>query len=188
MSPMPKDALEAGLELAAALEKAGLPYALGGALAYGVWAVPRGTVDVDINIYVDDAQLDRVFTVLESEGYQLDRVVSLTDAGRRGMFVAMLGRLRLDVFLPSIPFSWESHETRVQVRIDEQHYWFLSAEALCVFKLLFFRGKDLVDLERLIAVRGGKLDVVYVRAHIVELMGEDDERVAKWDELVTAWG
>ena len=51
-------------------------------------------------------------------------------------------------------------------------------------KLLFFRGKDLVDLERLVAVQGAKLDSGYVRRHLVEMMGEDDVRVAKWDELV----
>jgi hypothetical protein len=61
--------------------------------------------------------------------------------------------------------------------------WFLSAEALCVFKLLFFRGKDVVDLERLIAVQGKAVDGGYVRARLVEMMGPDDPRVATWDRL-----
>jgi hypothetical protein len=61
--------------------------------------------------------------------------------------------------------------------------WFLSAEAIAVFKLLFFRGKDVVDLQRLIAV-GPELDRTYIRRWIVELMGEDDERTRMWDQLV----
>jgi hypothetical protein len=61
--------------------------------------------------------------------------------------------------------------------------WFLSAEALAVFKLLFFRGKDMVDLERLVAVRP-ELDRAYVRERIVEMMGEDDARTQRWDEIV----
>lgn len=60
----------------------------------------------------------------------------------------------------------------------------LSAESLAVFKLLFFRPKDIVDLQRLIAVQGERLDTNYVRRHLVEMMGEDDERVGKWDELL----
>ena len=52
-----------------------------------------------------------------------------------------------------------------------------------MFKLLFFRGKDRVDLERLIAVRP-ELDRGYVRRWIVEMMGDADERVAAWDEMV----
>lgn len=45
--PLPNDPLEAALRIAAAFESAGISYALGGALAYGLWAVPRATVDVD---------------------------------------------------------------------------------------------------------------------------------------------
>jgi hypothetical protein len=52
-----------------------------------------------------------------------------------------------------------------------------------VFKLLFFRGKDVVDLERLVAVRD-ELDRAYVRRWIVDMMGDADERVRRWDEIV----
>jgi hypothetical protein len=59
---------------------------------------------------------------------------------------------------------------------------------LSVFKLMFFRAKDVVDLERLVAVQGSHLDHAYVRKHIVEMMGEDDERTKTWDRLVAAFG
>lgn len=65
--------------------------------------------------------------------------------------------------------------------------WFLSAEALAFFKMMFFRGKDLVDLERLLGTRGRQLDAPYVRRWLVDTMGEDDERVRKWDELCAAF-
>lgn len=61
--------------------------------------------------------------------------------------------------------------------------WFLSAESIAVFKLLFFRAKDLVDLERLIAVQGADLDGAYVRRWLVDMMGDDDERVLRWDAM-----
>ncbi len=65
----------------------------------------------------------------------------------------------------SIPFSDEAGQTRVRlVDPDGESVWFLSAEALAVFKLLFFRPKDLADLERLVAVQGRALDRAYVRA------------------------
>jgi len=53
-----------------------------------------------------------------------------------------------------------------------------------VFKLLFFRIKDRGDLERLVAVRGARLDRAYVRRWMVDMMGEDDERVRAWDDIV----
>jgi len=49
-----------------------------------------------------------------------------------------------------------------------------------------FRPKDIADLQRLIGVRGAALDVRYVRAHIAAMMGEDDERIARWDALVAS--
>lgn len=52
----------------------------------------------------------------------------------------------------------------------------------------FFRPKDLVDLQRLIAVQGPRLDTAYVRSHVAGMVGEPDERVVKWDELVAAHG
>lgn len=57
-----------------------------------------------------------------------------------------------------------------------------------MFKLLFFRGKDRVDLERFVAVRAGRLDYAYVRRWIADMMGDDDERVQLWDELVRRFG
>lgn len=83
-----------------------------------------------------------------------------------------------------MPFSWEAQRTRVRHAIDGTQVWFLSAEALSVFKLLFFRGKDVVDLERLVAVHGDALDVAYVRNQIVAMLGADDPRVATWDRIL----
>ena len=48
-----------------------------------------------------------------------------------------------------------------------------------LFKLLFFRGKDIVDLERLVATQQDRLDHAYVRRWIVEMMGEEDGYLAE---------
>ena len=63
--------------------------------------------------------------------------------------------------------------------------WFLAPEAVCIFKLLFFRAKDMVDLERLVAVRGEELDHGYIRRWLVDMMGEKDDRVGRWDDIVS---
>jgi predicted nucleotidyltransferase len=57
----------------------------------------------------------------------------------------------------------------------------LSAEDLILLKLLFFRGKDKTDIERMVQLEGPRLDRDYVRRWLVEMMGEDDERVRVWD-------
>lgn len=182
------DAFVAAWAVADALERAGLPYAIGGAMAYNLWSVPRATKDVDVNVFVDTARLGEVLRALHAAGVDLD-----DDAARRGhsdggYFVGHLGPVRVDVFTPSIPFSWEAEKTRVRATLDGVEHWFLSAEATAVFKLMFFRGKDIVDLERLVATQGEKLDHAYVHAWIAEMMGEDDPRTLTWDDLVRRFG
>jgi hypothetical protein len=182
------DAGEAGRAIADALRAANLPHALGGALALGVAGVPRGTKDVDVNVFVGLDEVPRVISTLASLGIVLDAPAALRRAERDGMFVGTWDGMRIDVFVPSIPFSFEANRTAIEIEVDGWRGRFLSAEAIAVFKLLFFRGKDLVDLERLIGVRGDRLDVTYVRRWIVEMMGEDDARVARWDDLVARFG
>jgi hypothetical protein len=179
----PNDPLEAGIALARAFDAHGVPYALGGALAYGIWGIPRATLDVDVNVFVEDHELPKVFDALASLGIAVDAVRLTSESSARGLMVVRFGSYRIDLFTPSIPFSREAQRRRRLVQIEGEGVYFLSAEALSVFKLLFFRPKDIVDLERLIAVQGAQLDVAYVRKELSALMGEDDERVRKWDEL-----
>jgi hypothetical protein len=179
-----QSAAEAAQQIADALRAAGYAHAIGGALALGVAGVPRGTQDVDVNVFVDDAALPGVIATLASLGIELREQDALRAAEQDGMFVGSWDGMRIDVFVPSIPFSAEAERTRVSIRVGDWEGTFLSAEAIAVFKMLFFRLKDRVDLERLVAVRGARLDRDYVRRWVVDMMGEDDERVVAWDALV----
>jgi hypothetical protein len=179
----PADAFEAALAIARALDTAGIPYALGGALASGQYGIPRATNDVDVNVFVPPERLGPVWGALRSLGIAVDEQAAAEAAARDGLVVLRFGSFRVDVFVPSIEFSWEAARTRVSHVLEGTPVWFLSAEALCLFKLLFFRSKDVADLERLIAVSGETLDAAYVRARLVEMVGADDPRVATWDRL-----
>jgi len=183
---IPGDPLDAGLALARELEASRISYALGGALAYGIWGIPRATLDVDVNVFLEDSELGTLADALRRLGIAVDLARMTHESGARGMTVVHFGPYRVDLFTPSIAFSREAERTRRAVEIEGQQVYFLSPEALAVFKLLFFRPKDVVDLERLIAVQGAALDHAYVRRELVSMMGEDDERVRRWDELTLA--
>jgi hypothetical protein len=91
--------------------------------------------------------------------------------------------MRVDVFVPSIPL-YESAQRRARREVLlGRPAWFLSAEDLVTFKMLFFRGKDVLDVERLLAVRGPDFDRDYVRGWLVDIVDDDDVRVAKWDAM-----
>lgn len=67
------------------------------------------------------------------------------------------------------------------MRLADRETYVLDAESLAVFKMLFFRPKDLLDVARLVQLR--RLDVDFVRNALVDIVGADDVRVARWDEL-----
>ena len=179
-------ALALALRVADELEARGVPHAIGGALAFGAWGEPRGTKDVDINVFVEGDRLDDVLAAVRAAGADVDDALARRQADERGLIVAHWpDGYRLDVFTPSIDFSWEASRTRVKLVTGGRSAWFLSAEAIAVFKLMFFRGKDRLDLARLVEL-AASLDRAYVRHHLVEMFGEDDERVRFWDETVAA--
>ncbi len=170
-------------QLADQLEASGLTYAFGGAVALAAWSEPRATADIDLIVWVGADELEPVLSILESVGGAVDPASARNAAATDGMFAVMVDHIRVDVFVPSIPFYGEAKERRVRTRIAGRDTWIHSAEVLAVFKLLFFRAKDLVDLERMVAVRGAELDQDYVRQSIVDMLGEDDPRVARWDAI-----
>lgn len=183
--PEQASALQVGLRLAQVLEENGVAYAIGGALAYAQAAIPRATLDVDLNAFVREDRFPALFLALRAAGIEFDEARARQEAKAEGMFVVWCDSVRVDVFVPSIDFSWEALNTRRRHEVRGIQAWFLSPEALAVFKLLFFRGKDLVDLERLVAVQGSRLDAGYIRRKVVEMMGEDDPRVSAWDRIVS---
>lgn len=165
------------------LEASRLPYALGGAVAYSSWGEPRATRDVDLNIWVEPEALPEAFDVLAAAGVTIDRPRAVAEAADRGLFVGWHGEYRVDVFVPSVPFYAEALDRRVRVRLAGRDTWVLSPEVLAVFKMLFFRVKDLRDLERLLAVQGARFDRAFVRHALVDMLGADAEQVAAWDGL-----
>lgn len=161
--------------------------AIGGAIALGFHGEPRGTKDVDIDVFLDESRYEELFDVLERAGCLVDRDRCRTQALRGEAIVVSRDGYRIDVFVPTIPFYGDVEATRRTVELRGQKVPILSAESLTVFKLLFFRPKDLLDVEKIVALQGAALDRAYVRRWLVDMVGDDDERVARWDAMVATY-
>ena len=162
------------------LEPSGASYAFGGAIALAAWSEPRATADIDVILWIDPLSVDRAIDLVSQAGVAVERDVAQLAARDRGLFVGHAGSVRVDVFVPSIPFYDEAERRRVRTVIAERSTWIHSAEVLAVFKMLFFRPKDLVDVERMLEVRGADFDRGFVRDSLIAMLG-DDERIARWD-------
>lgn len=83
----PFDAADAGLRIARVLQAGKIDYAVGGALALGAHGVPRGTLDVDVNVFVEEDRLPHVIETLSTLGIELHEDAAIARARRDGMFV-----------------------------------------------------------------------------------------------------
>jgi hypothetical protein len=175
------NAFDSARRLGLLLEADGIEYAIGGALALGVWGVPRATKDVDISVFVDPERLEGVADVYERAGVMFEREAARKAVARTGLFRGLLGKIAIDTFISLHPHFLEMQQRRQRVRTpDGDFLYFITAEDLAVLKLVFGRDKDLVDLERLFAVR--KLDVDHVRRWLAK-MPVPANRIAILDEL-----
>lgn len=169
------DLVQQIIDLHDALERANLPHAFGGALALA-WCTDRarGTIDIDLNIFVPAENFDAVITALPTDIHATKRDIKLLQ--RDGQVRLWWETTPVDLFLNTTEFH---EELAARVRVEAfagANIPFLSCYDLAVFKAFFNRTKDWADLEAMLAA--GTLNTQQVRATIVEYLGEDDERVA----------
>jgi len=50
--------------------------------------------------------------------------------------------------------------------------------------MMFFRRKDLADVEQILHTQGDRFDRRWVREQLAEMYGPGDPRLSAWDELV----
>lgn len=154
------------------LEGAGLSHAFGGALALGYVATPRGTVDIDVNVFISPPEIDLVVDALAPLGHRPPPDVRDLPPVSGIRFEHPTEPFPIDVF-PSLDERYAEIERRC-VRHPFGRRGdvlpFLSAEDLCVFKLSFGRPQDWVDL-RAVAVALPGLDIEYIERQVVGLRG-----------------
>ena len=163
-----------------ALAKADIQHAFGGALALA-WCTlqARGTVDIDVNIFVGAARARQVFDALPKtisrSAEDLETVI------KDGQVRLWWDNTPLDIFLNTTDFHEQAAQRlRWEEFIGEQ-IPFLACKDLAVFKAFFNRSRDWADLEEM--RDAGTLDIDQVVAVLVKYLGPEDERIDRLREL-----
>jgi hypothetical protein len=152
------------------LDGAGIPHAIGGAIALAYCTLePRGTRDVDVNVFVGPERARDVFGALpdgvEFSGVQLER------AERDGQVRLWWGITPVDLFLSVLPFH-DYVEAHVRsVPFEGRTIPVLDCAALAVFKAMFGRPRDWVDIEAMVEARA--LDVGEALRWVRDMDGAD---------------
>jgi hypothetical protein len=140
-----------------------------GALSSNVYGRARSTKDADVVVQLGDVSITSVASVVGA-GFELDPQMSFETISsstryqlrhRATAFVIELFMLRPE------PFDQTRFARRVERRVGERMVYVPTAEDVIVQKLRWSphpgRRKDLEDVENIIAVQGGRLDVAYIR-------------------------
>lgn len=162
-----------------AMSSAGIPHAIGGAIALAYYAEPRMTPDIDINIFLSIDQRSRACDALTSIGAQTE-----VDEESKARSEAKL--------------IWEEREIHLFFSHDELHEAMpgavrrmpfgegtlpiVSPEHLIVRKAILNRDKDWHDIEQVL-VATPALEIPEVERWLVVMVGASDPRLAQLKEL-----
>lgn len=165
-----------------ALNTARIPHAFGGALALA-WCTQRarGTIDIDINLFVPPDQFDRVTQALPDG-------IDATAANRREIESSGQTRLWWEQTPIDIFFNTTEFHEQVAIRANVERFNghdipFLACRDLAVFKAFFDRTRDWADLEEMQSA--GTLDIEWISATLAHYLGADDPRLERLSALRT---
>ena len=173
--------VEKVLALSESLAAGGVPHAFGGAIALAYCTEdPRGTRDVDVNAFVPASRPQPVLDALPP---------GVTLPGGAADVIIREGQVRLwwddtpiDLFLDYAPLHAQAARGSRDVPFAGRQIRVLGAVELILFKALFDRPKDWVDIATV--VDAGAVDLDRVRDGLVALVGRDDPRLQRWDGLM----
>lgn len=166
-----------------ALVKAALPHAFGGAIALAYCVEePRGTRDLDVNIFCDAADAATVFGALpDGVAFDEDDIAAAVRDGQKRLF---WDGVPIDVFLNNLPLHEAVAGSVVWVPMEGREVPVLDCVSLAIFKSLFNRTKDWADLE---AVAAASPESIEGAERIVgELVGRDDPSYERLAALAAA--
>lgn len=162
------------------LTEAGLAHAFGGAIALAYCVEePRGTRDLDVNIFIDASEAASVLASLPRKVRV--RKKDIAKVKRDGQARLDWDGTPIDVFLNSIPLHDAVAASVVWVRLEGRDIPVLDCASLVIFKAFFDRTKDWADIEA-IAIATPE-DIEGAATTIADLVGEDDPAVEKLKAL-----
>ena len=165
-----------------ALTAAEVPHAFGGALALAYYVEsPRATQDMNLNIALPTTAARRVLAALP-DGVAWT-TADVRAIARDGQVRVLWDRTPVDLFFPQDAL----HET-VAARVTSVPFAggtipIISATDLTVFKTLFDRPKDWVDIAEMAAY--GEIDPAEALRWVTRLLGRADRRTRRLAELLT---
>lgn len=162
-----------------ALAQRRVPHAFGGAIALAYWTRdPRGTSDIDVNVFLPVANCARALRALPEDVAQPDDTEATI--ARDGQVRLWWDETPVDLFFDSVDVHHDAARHRKTVAFAGTRIPVLGPIELTVFKAMFDRTRDWADIEAMLAA--GTVDLDAVRDTLATMLPPDDPRFARLDE------
>ena len=166
-----------------ALAKRRVPHAFGGAIALAYWTLdPRGTSDIDVNVFVPAEDAERVLRALPEGIGQPDGTADAI--ARDGQIRLWWDETPVDLFFDYVPVHAEAARNRRRVPFEGTRIPVLGPTELAVFKVMFDRTRDWADVEAM--AERGTLDFDKVAAALKRMLPKDDARLGRLRQVERA--
>jgi predicted nucleotidyltransferase len=179
--------VEALRQVDAFLKGLGIPYVVIGGIANAVRGEPRATHDADLKVLV--------------QGMSIAEFRSLAEARFKPYRRPWLGRAEsvliislevapdmiVDMLVTVLPYEEQAIGRAEMIEVEGLSLPICTAEDLIVHKAIADRPKDWLDIEKILLRQGGRLDVEYVRAWLIQFADalEKPKLVREFNRL---WG
>jgi hypothetical protein len=153
-----------------------IPHAFGGAIALAYWTLdPRGTSDIDVNVFVPAENCDRVLRALPAEIAKPEGTAAIIR--RDGQIRLWWDETPVDLFFDYAPLHDDAARHRKRVPFADTRIPVLGPVELTVFKVLFDRTRDWADIEAM--AEAGTLDADAAREALLRVVEPDDPRLER---------
>jgi hypothetical protein len=158
-----------------------IPHAFGGAIALAYWTQdPRGTSDIDLNVFVPAADSSVVLEALPVGVAHPDGTAEVI--ARDGQIRLWWDETPIDLFFDYVPVHADAARHSREVPFAGTNIPILGPTELTVFKVMFDRTRDWADIEAMVSASTVDLDAV--RTQLRSMLEANDARFDRLSEAV----
>lgn len=158
-----------------------IPHAFGGALALAYYAEPRATIDIDVNVFVEPGEADRVEAALGPIGVKPSPDRAALE--REGQARWDWDGTPIDLFFANDPIHEAMRRDVRTVPFGESRIPILAPEHLLLCKVAVDRPKDWIDIEQMLLL-APELDLPEIDGWLERMLAAEDPRRKRFAELL----
>lgn len=142
-------------------DKQDIPYMVFGGIANAIYGNPRQTYDIDIKIFVEEAEIES-FVINIQDVAKVLTAKPLDFISETNVLPVEINGVKVDIVLAMLPFEKEAIERSQQVSYQNVNIKVCTLEDLIIQKAISERNKDWNDIKTVIKLNRDRIDWDYL--------------------------